>query len=335
MIGGIALYNIKDKQATRIEPVTFSELEMKESDIEEILRCSIDMLCDDEESMLIVGRQVKNEKDGRSDLTAVDNNGNIVLIEIKRDKNDIIHRKEAFEFQAIRYAASYATINNIDDLVKKVYAPYIEKYQSEFERGELTSYELGIRKLNEFLIENDSEKNFNQNQRIILAASDYDEQTLSAVAWLNKNQVDICCYKLKPYKIKEDIFINAEKILPVTDYSEYYVDLMGVKTKGATKVSGAKKRVLPKINDMLEWGVVKPGDIIVPKGRDGEGVLLSNGNVKVNSKEVSMQIWLKEVYGWSSVQTYNFAVHKESGKTLAEIREEYMNKQVAEVAGEE
>lgn len=56
---------------------------MTENDIEEILRNSIDMICDEEESMLIVGRQVRNEKNGRSDLTAVDNSGNIVLIELR------------------------------------------------------------------------------------------------------------------------------------------------------------------------------------------------------------------------------------------------------------
>lgn len=138
------MYNIKDKKAVKIEPVTFTELKMIENDIEEILRNSIDMICDDEESMLIIGRQVKNEAYGRSDLTAIDNNGNIVLIEIKRDRKDIENRKEAFEFQAIRYAASYATIDSIDELVKKVYAPYIEKYRTEFELGELTSNELGI-----------------------------------------------------------------------------------------------------------------------------------------------------------------------------------------------
>jgi len=125
---------------------------MLENDIEEILRNNVEMLCDEEESMLIVGRQVRNEENGRSDLTAVDSDGNIVLIEIKRDKRDIEGRKEAFEFQAIRYAASYATIGTVDDLVKKVYVPYIEKYRDEFELGELTSYEVGIRKLNEFFI---------------------------------------------------------------------------------------------------------------------------------------------------------------------------------------
>lgn len=319
------MYSIKGKQAARIEPVTFSELNMTENDIEEILRNSIDMICDEEESMLIVGRQVRNEKNGRSDLTAVDNNGNIVLIEIKRDRKDIEHRKEAFEFQAIRYAASYATIDKTDDLVKKVYAPYIEKYRSEFELGELTSFELGIRKLNEFLQVNDAQKNFNEKQRIILVASDFDEQTLSAAAWLNSNNVDMSCYRLTPYKLNEDLFFYVEKLLPVTNYDDYYVNLMDKSI--VTTLTGDKKitrRSLPKIDLMLEWGVVKEGDIIVAKGREDEGSLLSNGNVMVNGEEKSMQAWLKEIYGWSSVQTYVFAVHKETGKTLSQIREEYM-----------
>jgi hypothetical protein len=319
------MYSIKGKQAARIEPVTFSELNMTENDIEEILRNSIDMICDEEESMLIVGRQVRNEKNGRSDLTAVDNNGNIVLIEIKRDRKDIEHRKEAFEFQAIRYAASYATIDKTDDLVKKVYAPYIEKYRNEFELGELTSFELGIRKLNEFLQVNDAQKNFNEKQRIILVASDFDEQTLSAVAWLNSNNVDMSCYRLTPYKLNEELYFYVEKLLPVTNYDDYYVNLMDKSVM--TTVTGDKKitrRSLPKIDLMLEWGVVKEGDIIVAKGREDEGRLLSNGNVMVNGEEKSMQAWLKEIYGWSSVQTYVFAVHKETGKTLSQIREEYM-----------
>jgi len=319
------VYNIKGKQAARIEPVTFSELNMTENDIEEILRNSIDMICDEEESMLIVGRQVRNEKNGRSDLTAVDNNGNIVLIEIKRDRKDIEHRREAFEFQAIRYAASYATIEKTDDLVKKVYAPYIEKYRSEFELGELTSFELGSRKLNEFLQVNDAQKNFNEKQRIILVASDFDEQTLSAVAWLNSNNVDMSCYRLTPYKLNEDIFFYVEKLLPITNYDDYYVNLMDKSvTTTATRDKKITRRSLPKIDLMLEWGVVKEGDIIVAKGREEEGRLLSNGNVMVNGEEKSMQAWLKEIYGWSSVQTYVFAVHKKTGKTLSQIREEYM-----------
>ena len=75
------MYILNKKQPSKLEEITFAELGMKESDVEEILRTNIDMLCDDEESMIIVGQQVKNEKNGRSDLTALDNNGDVVLIE--------------------------------------------------------------------------------------------------------------------------------------------------------------------------------------------------------------------------------------------------------------
>jgi hypothetical protein len=44
-----SLYKIKNNKAKKVEAVTFSELNMQENDIEEILRCNIDMLCDEEE----------------------------------------------------------------------------------------------------------------------------------------------------------------------------------------------------------------------------------------------------------------------------------------------
>jgi len=169
-------------------------------------------------------------------------------------------------------------------------------------------------------------------------ASDFDEQTLSAVAWLNSNDVDISCFKLIPYKINGEVYIQKEKILPITDYSEYYVNLMDKSMSTAGNITGRKtgitRQTLPKIDMMLEWGVVKQGDIIVAKGRDDEAPLLSNGNVMVNGVEKSLQEWLKEVYGWASVQTYAFAVHKESGKTLAQIRAEYMDQEKEQMSDE-
>jgi len=49
------MYIIKDGKAVKVEAVTFSELGLKEADLEELLRCNIDMQCGEEESMLIVG----------------------------------------------------------------------------------------------------------------------------------------------------------------------------------------------------------------------------------------------------------------------------------------
>jgi broad-specificity NMP kinase len=68
---GFSMYKISNLKAESIEPVTFSELGMQESDIEELLRTNIEMIADEEKSMLIVGQQVRNVHYGRSDLTAI------------------------------------------------------------------------------------------------------------------------------------------------------------------------------------------------------------------------------------------------------------------------
>lgn len=134
------------------------------------------------------------------------------------------------------------------------------------------------------------------------------------MAWLNRNGVDISCFKLIPYRINEELYINVEKILPPTGYDDYYVNLLD-RTSPVLKPGKAyRRRSLPKIDSMLKWGAVKSGDVIVAKNRPDEAILLENGNVSVDGKEMSMQSWLKGVFGWSSIQTYVFAVHKESGK---------------------
>jgi hypothetical protein len=124
-----------------------------------------------------------------------------------------------------------------------------------------------------------------------IVASDYDEQTLSAVAWLNSNNVDISCFKLLPFKINNEIFLNLEKILPLTDYEDFYVILMVKSSPVLKQNSEVTRRVLPKIDSMIDWGGVKAGDTIVPKDYVGEGILLKNGNVSVDGKEISMQMW--------------------------------------------
>lgn len=317
------MYKFDKSKATELEEKTFKSLHISEDDIEEMLRNSIDILCGNEESMLIVGQQVMNLKRGRSDLTAIDNEGNLVLIELKRDKKDIENRAEAFEFQAIRYAASYATLTSIDELVNRVYAHYIEKYRTELGEDGLTSHELGMRKIKNFLNEHGTLGSFNGKQRIILVASEFDEQTLSAVAWLCSNGVDISCFTLTPYELNGGIYINPQRILPVETYDSYYIELMH--RDAPTKMTkGATRQTLPQIMDMLEWGVVKPGDIIIPKDRTDEAILCADGKVEVQGERQSLQSWLKKIYGWSSVQTYRFAIQKETGKSLSVIRENYM-----------
>ncbi|GGN66267.1 MULTISPECIES: hypothetical protein [Oceanobacillus] len=51
------MYRISDYHATKLEPLTFVELNMKEKDIEELLRQNIEITRNGEELMLIVGKK--------------------------------------------------------------------------------------------------------------------------------------------------------------------------------------------------------------------------------------------------------------------------------------
>ncbi|WP_218017829.1 hypothetical protein [Alkalicoccus saliphilus] len=100
--------------------------------------------------------------------------------------------------------------------------------------------------MDDFLIQNHAEKTFNQKQRIILVASDYDEQTLSTVAWLSQNGIDISCYKLIPYLINNDVYIQVDKLIPSVEYEDYYVNLE-VKHTNSSGSSPAKTKDKEKV----------------------------------------------------------------------------------------
>ena len=325
------MYLINQHKLLKIDSKTLRDIDFKESHLEELLRSNIEILTTEgeEESLLVVGQQVITKARGRSDLIAIDNNGYLVLIEIKRDKIDSEKGKIPFEIQAIRYAASNATITDYHELVKLVYAPYIEKQleknNEEINLKGLSAYEYALKSIEEFLQKHDAFETFNQKQRLILVASQIDDQTKSAVAWLNRSGVDIQCFEVDVYEIEGKKYLTPRKILPLLKNEDFFV---GIREPGqkSSPLKSITRRNLPRIDELLANDVVEKGDIIVPKDHPGEAILLENGNVDVNGEKMSMQVWLKNIYGWASIQTYVFAVHQKTRKTLSQLRKEYMEK---------
>lgn len=326
MLIPVKIKNSIEIKDIEIENINFKSLNLREEHIEEFLRKNIEVIFQ-EETLLVVGKQVVNKENGRSDLTAVDENGNLVLIEIKRDVEDIRQRKEAFEFQAIRYAASYAKIKIPDDLVDKIFASYIEKYKDEFELGDLTAYEKASRILNDFLEKNNALKTFNSKQRIILIASSFDKQTLSAAAWLIANNVDISCFELSPMKIEDNYFIDINRILPPLALEDFYIEVDDKKrptyiTKSATPIT---RNTFPGMDKLFEWGIIKAGDAVLIKNRDNsEATVIDSKYVDFKGEKLTFNKWGQKVTGWSSIRIYDWVLIKGKDKTLHEMRQEKM-----------
>lgn len=77
------MYHIKNNEAIFIEPTSFSEIQMTEHVLEELIKHNTNLIAD-EESMLIVGQQVRNADNGICDLVGINQNGDIVLIDKTR-----------------------------------------------------------------------------------------------------------------------------------------------------------------------------------------------------------------------------------------------------------
>lgn len=71
-VGICRMYLLSQNNLEEIEPVTFGEMNIQEKYIEEMLRQNIEIFTDEEESLLIIGDQIKNKENARSDLTGLD-----------------------------------------------------------------------------------------------------------------------------------------------------------------------------------------------------------------------------------------------------------------------
>lgn len=250
--------------------------------------------------------------------------------------SDMASRAEAMEFQAIRYAASLATVTTVDDLVERIFARYIRKWPNEFELGDLTPEELGRRIINKFLRENNADKLFNAAQRIILVSSSFDEQTLSAAAWMNHNGIDISCISLNPIKISEkqgnSIFLSVDKLIPARPVEDFFVGFPDFAVGSGSVVSvapanGRTKASLPQMAKLMEWGIVKIGDKLTIKGfPDSAATVLDQKTVDYDEERLSFNAWGVKVTGWSAVNIYDWALNSE-GRTLAECRAERMQQE--------
>jgi predicted transport protein len=202
------MYSIEKDNKTIIPLIEcdFSSIQVKErQDIEEWVEKEPNILG---EGLLIIQKEFAGFDDTkeRLDLLAIDENGYLVIIELKRDDSG-----KDVNWQAIKYAAYCSTLTNDD--IFEIYSQY-----SQYSKIEATT------SISRFLdVEVDSLE-LNQKQRIILVSKQYRKEVLATVMWLLDNNIDVKCVEIQPYKDKTgNLFIVPKVILPTPDTEEYRI----------------------------------------------------------------------------------------------------------------
>ena len=196
-------------ESERIEEVDFSFLGFQERrDIQEWVAANPGILGED---LLIIGKEFSgfDRTNERLDLLAVDYDGKLVIIELKRDDTGA-----DAHWQAIKYA-SYLHRTGADTIVRML-ANHAEISQGDAE----------LRLLQH--IDADDLNALNNDQRIILASHRFAPEVTSAALWLNAKVPDedlITCVRLTPHRDTrtDTLYVQATTIIPVPRIDGYLV----------------------------------------------------------------------------------------------------------------
>lgn len=246
------LYRIHPESKTlqSVKEINFSDHSFKERyDIQEWLETTPSILG---EKLLIIAKD-KTYFEGtreRPDLVGIDKDGNIVIIELKRDDSG-----SDTHWQAIKYTSYWARFSVPDIL--SVYADYINKHGGK-EEAEEVDEEYSNQEIIDF-IEQDSAENINKRQRIILVSHRFSKEVVTAVDWLIENHgLDIRCVQLIPYfdQDKETYYLQTNTILPLPGIDEYLIRPFSGKASTGKSGQGSRNddevtRFFEKLRDDL------------------------------------------------------------------------------------
>lgn len=237
------------KTFEKIESTTFLDLNIWERHhIQEWIRQAPEILG---EQLLVVSIEFDrfvNSHD-RLDVLAIDRQGNLVVIELKRD---------AFagyaDLQAIRYAAMVSSMT-IDNLL-----PYYIAYQKKYLKVENPSKENSRTDIEEF-VNQDSFEELSSKPRIILCSENFSQEITTTVLWLNQSGLDISCVRITPHRIGEQVVIVPNKIIPIQEAKQYLIDIQK-KEELQEKKTGYRQRTM---RILIENKLLKEGDKIFLK----------------------------------------------------------------------
>ena len=202
------LYRWNADNLVHMPSVTFEATQLQEADLQRLLRDQPDVL---EEGLFIVSEEFSNwQESGRSiDLLALDNQGNLVVVELKRTQTG-----DHSELQAIRYAAMIS--NMTLEQVVEAHRNYLIKRERDDDAR------VQVLKHLEVADEADAEIH-TERPRIILASAGFSTELTTSVLWLRDAGMDISCVKLQLYQSGDGLLLDTSQVIPLPEASDYLV----------------------------------------------------------------------------------------------------------------
>ena len=206
----MAIFEVCQDAIKPIEPTSFGAAQLKErSDLQRLLRDQIDVVA---REVLVISEEFGDWEESRRriDLLAVDKDGNLVVIELKRTADG-----GHMDLQAVRYAAMLSTLTASKAV--EIFGQYLQDRDRE---GDPEKMLLDFLEWDEI-----DEDKFAQDVRIVLVAADFSRELTTAVMWLNEKDLDIRCVRIRPYSQDGHVLIDVQQVVPLPEAADYQIQV--------------------------------------------------------------------------------------------------------------
>ena len=204
--------NRQENDIVQLEEKSFHELHFKEREhLQEWIAKNPQVLGGGDD-LLIIQKEFSgfNDTNERLDLLALDKEGRLVIIENKLDDSgrDVV-------WQALKYTSYCSTLSTSQ--IIKIYQEYLDRYSNN---------EDAKFNIMDFLsLEEDADLLLNrQDQRIIFVANNFRKEVTSTVLWLLNHDIQVQCFKAKPYVMGDEVILQIEQIIPLPETQEFMID---------------------------------------------------------------------------------------------------------------
>lgn len=224
----MGLYRVATDKLESVPRTTFAaENLLERKDLQRLLRRDITPIGED---LMVIDEEYGDweESNRRIDLLCLNKSGGLVVVEIKRTEDG-----GHMELQAIRYAAMVSSMTL--EQVIKAYARACG--------GDEEAARTGV--LNFLQLDSEDEAELTGDVRIVLVPADFSAELTTAVLWLNRHDIDITCIRLRPYRMGNEILIDATQIIPLPEATDYEVKVRA-QEKEKRKVVGARQEIFRK-----------------------------------------------------------------------------------------
>ena len=206
----MAIYSFSENSLQKIESTTFvDEGILERKHLQAAIKRQIDIIAP---NCLIISEEFSewSGSQRRIDLLAIDKEGNLVVIELKRTE-----KGEHMDLQALRYAAMVSTLTF--NRAVEIFQKYLDSTVSEQNAEGIILDFLGW--------DESQEDDFALDVRIVLVSANFSKELTTSVMWLNDRNLDIRCVRLIPYKFQGKTLVDVQQIIPLPEVESYQIKI--------------------------------------------------------------------------------------------------------------